>query len=64
MPTQQQLKFFEEIEEAATQYWGVHRQNLFDCDKYQDDSWTWENVLEEYEIFFEELELKFWNSEW
>ena len=56
----QQQKFFEEIEEGSVAYWGKYKP--YTCDKYQDDSWTWENVLEEYEIFFEELELKFWNS--
>ena len=65
MPTQQQLNFFEEIEAGATEYWGIYgNYTILDCDKYQDESWTWEEVEEEYKIFFEELSSKFWNSEW
>ena len=51
----------EEIVEQATQYWGVYGSYAITyCEKYQNDSWDWEEVEKEYDIFFGDLEKIFW----
>ncbi len=51
----------EEIVGGATQYWGVYGNfAIAETEKYQNDSWEWEDVDREYIVFMEDLEAIWW----
>lgn len=54
-------QFTEEIVEQATQYWGNYGgYAIAGTEKYQNDSWEWEDVEKEYIVFFRDLEAIWW----